>query len=340
MFCFVVASLFFFSRSHTQSPQVLTDKVRENRRAPSDPLPMKARLRRALNSLEEEELKRSCDENDDDMDTMHNDEEENIRENHKAAGVKNVARLLMKTGRGKRKNESKKRVTPFVVRCDIKENGVEREDVEHDIVLENLTPDTTEDEIRQVFSQFGKVSTVFPATKMKIRRNKGGKKKKALEDVVRVVRFDSKSAQEAALNQEIQILGILIRDQMCYTVPPENRTVLGIQNISKSHDIETVASELGAILNTTVYSGNERLMDGSWRDDVEELELENMNASHALPSLVLPENSDLYRNEGTCLIEFRNCVDALHAFSMLTNGEILGKRMNLDWKDLSDVAVV
>ena len=293
---------------------MLTDKVRENTRAPSDTLPMKARLRRALNSLEEEELKRSSNKNDDDMDTMHDDEdeEENIRENHKAAGVKNVARLLMKTGRGKRKNESKKRVTPFVVRCDIKENGVEREDVEHDIVLENLTPDTTEDEIRQVFSQFGKVSTVFPATKMKIRKNKGGKKKKVIEDVVRVVRFDSKSAQEAALNQEIQILGLLIRDQMCYTVPPENRTVLGIQNISKSHDIETVASELGAILNT-VYSGNERLMDGS-RDDVEELELENMNASHALPSLVLPENSDLYRNEGTCLIEFRNCVDALHAF--------------------------
>ena len=126
---------------------------------------------------------------------------------------------------------------------------------------------------------------------------------------------------------------------MCYTVPPENRLVLGIQNISKSHDIETVASELGAILNTTVYSGNERLMDGSWRDDAEELELGNMDASHVLPSLMIPENHYLESNEGTCLMQFRNCVDSLHAFSMLTNGEILGKRLNLEWGHVGDVAI-
>ena len=91
---------------------------------------MKARLRRALNSLEEEELKRTCEKEETGM--MHDedeDEEENIRKSHKAAGVKNVARLLMKTGRGKRKNESNKRVTPFVVRCESKDIICESKDI-------------------------------------------------------------------------------------------------------------------------------------------------------------------------------------------------------------------
>jgi len=318
---------------------VLTEKVQEDthnaiRTAQGgDMLPMKARLRRALNSLEQKEdrkARRHEFEEEDKEEEDKEEEEENIRETHKAAGVKNVARLLMKTGRASKRKYNVK-ATPFVVRCNHveQEQEEEMESYDYDIVLENLSVDATEDEIRKVFSQFGEISKVFSATTMGTKRQKK-KNKQAVTDVVRVVRFNSKSAQEAALNQEIQILGLLVRDQMCYTVPPENRTILGVQNICKSHDIETVASELGAILDTTVYSGDERLMDGSWRDDVEDFEADH-DVSHALPSLVIPEDSHLHRNEGTCLIEFRNCVDAIHAFSRLANGEILGKRVNLDW---------
>ena len=73
------------------------------------------------------------------------------------------------------------------------------------ILFWKITPDTTEDEIRQVFSQFGKVSTVF-RNENEDKEEQKEEEEKVIEDVARVVRFDSKSAQKAALNQEFKFL--------------------------------------------------------------------------------------------------------------------------------------
>tara|TARA_A100001015_G_scaffold254039_1_gene294607 strand:- start:2938 stop:4848 length:1911 start_codon:yes stop_codon:yes gene_type:complete len=327
--------------------------------------PMKYRLRKALSSLNEEEIAQEEDDDDDVVDEDDSFDEEH-RERYKADAAKNIARLLMKTGSTENvKDRDAYRPEPFVLRCtsvqrahiqdaEDRESVVNHsrgrfdEDKGYDVVVENLPRDITEEEVRHAFSRCGDVTSFMPVVSSSDRAAPKSKRRRqgdtANPSMCGVLRFASESDQQRALHEHIRILGILVRDSMCYTTPPSEREIISVRNLSRTLDIPSIASEIGILMDTNVFCGSERLVGSSFanassrttpmRDNTMAIEDEDdQDHSYPLPPIFVSEFDAISRHWGDCLIEFDNALDALQAFGVLSQAKRLGnRRMRLHWE--------